>query len=64
MTQGDAKTVADETAKHEFKSLKIHSNAYSPKRAKNCQKMDKMAKNCRKLPIIAKFQKLLNMVNK
>ena len=42
----------------------MHSNAYSTKRAKKCQKMVTNGKNIRKLKIIAKFQKLLNMVKK
>ena len=35
-----------ETAKNGFKCFKMHSNTYSPKRAKKCQKM---FKNVRKL---------------
>ena len=54
-----------ETAKNGFKCFKMHSNTYSPKRAKKCpKKWYKIAKNVRKLQIIAKFQKLLNMVKK
>ena len=53
-----------ETAKNGFKCFKMHSNTYSPKRAKKCQKVVKMAKNVRKLQIIAKYQKLLTMVKK
>ena len=51
-----------ERAKNGFKCFKMHSNTYSPKRAKKCKK--KCNKNVRKLQIISKFQKLLNMVKK
>ena len=42
-----------EKAKNGFKCFKMHSNTYSPKRAKKCQKM---LENGKKLQIIAKFQ--------
>ena len=50
-----------ETAKNGFKYFKMHSNTYSPKRAKKCKQM---LTNGKKLQLIAKFQKLLNMVKK
>ena len=34
-----------ETTKNGFKCFKMHSNTYSPKRAKKCQKMVKMPTN-------------------
>ena len=47
-----------ETAKHEFKCLKMHSNAYSTKSAKNCQYMVKNGKKCQKMTNNSKISEI------
>ena len=51
-----------ETAKHGFKCLKIHSNAYSPKRAKKCQKMVTNVKKCKKITNDCKILEITKLV--
>ena len=38
-----------ETAKNGFKCFKMHSNAYSPKKGKQCKQMLKNCKKCQKI---------------
>ena len=57
-----------ETAKNGFKCLKMHSNIYSPKRAKKCQTMvtndkkwPKIANNCKISEITKYVEKMIQM---